>query len=263
MVLLSTLFILSFPLFPALASEDVRCPSTREFSRTLNFLRSSKDFVVTEKSARKIASEVSKGCAGASERFTEILSLLKKIGFSDPGALKEALKFIHLDSEVQKNFYEIFQTVYFADFFNFDFLVSYNLAIEFSKNFRGSAKNIRADFDSLAGFCMAKKNLNFPTKTCAQLAIEIARMSPLFPDGIHQPFLSIYEFLKNDEQFGISIKEAMQISLAVLNFGPQAPENFKKAFDYAQTPQGLEMGKKTALEFALDMAARSQPKRKL
>src|SRR6185312_7909406 len=63
------------------------CGSTDEYIKTLRFLQKSKDIVFNENTARKIAEKVSRGCDGASERFTQILILLKTVGLSDPKAL--------------------------------------------------------------------------------------------------------------------------------------------------------------------------------
>ena len=209
---------------------ELDCPSTYEYSKALRFLRRNSTFIVPEKGARKIAFEVSKGCKGASKRFAEVLVLLQRLGFSEKGALREALEFSKLSDEIQTNFFEIFQTVYLSEFFDFDPTTSYRIALEFSKNFRGSATQLRADFEALAKFCSDQKKLQLPTRTCAQFTVEMARLSPRFPNGVRGDFEMLFDLLTKRDNFKVSVKEALMVCLKVLSYGSQAPANFKEAF---------------------------------
>src|SRR5437879_365654 len=66
------------------------CTSTEEYVKTLKFFRTSKEFQFPENTSRLISEKVARGCNGASERFTQVLLLLKAVGLSERKSLEMA-----------------------------------------------------------------------------------------------------------------------------------------------------------------------------
>lgn len=233
------------------------CSSTDEYIKALTFLRTTKEFLIPEKSARLIAEKVARGCNGASERFVSILRLLKTVGLSDPGALQIALQFSTYTSDVQKNFSTIFTRAFIGEFFDYDYTTAVALAMELSKNYRGDANLVREDFIALTQFCKKSQTMDLPNRTCAEYAIKMARLSDLYPQGIREPFLTLYKKLRENREFGMDVKSALDVAYNVLKHGPKAPDNFLDGYSFAMKDSGLALGRNQALAFALRMAARS------
>jgi hypothetical protein len=242
-----------------LAREQAKslCRSTDEYIKTLTFLRSTKDIIVPEASARLVAEKVSRGCDGAADRFIKILRLMKTTGLSDPKALEIGLRFSSYSPDVQKNFSEIFSRAFLAEFFDYDYALAVGLALELSRDYRGDPAQVRDDFIELTRFCKDGKNLDLPGRICAEYAIKLARLSELYPHGVRRPFLDLYKRLREDRDFGMDVKTALEISYKVLKNGPRAEDNFMSGYAFAMKETGLGLGRHESLQFALKMAARS------
>ncbi|MGE4133552.1 MAG: hypothetical protein AB7F86_18090 [Bdellovibrionales bacterium] len=237
--------------------EEKSCSSTTEYIKTLTFLRGNMDFVITETAARQVADRVSKGCNGASDRFSKTLVMLKKIGVSDRKALEMAFDFSKMPDYVLKNFLEIFTKSFLAEFFDYDYSTAMALAFELSKNYKGDARQVREDFLELVRFCKDGQNLDLPTKLCAEYTVRLARLSQYYSSGVRQPFYRVYQALRDREEFGLDIKTALDLSYNVLTGGPKAIDNFFAAFEFATKKEGLSYTQEKAMKFALKMAKRS------
>lgn len=233
------------------------CHSTDEYIRTLTFLRTTKDIIVPEKTARMVAEKVSKGCDGAADRFEKILMLMKNSGFSDPKSLETALQFSTYSPDVQRNFSEIFGRAFLAEFFDFDHTTAITLALELSRDYKGEPAHVREDFLMLAKLCKDGKTIDLPARTCAEYAIKVAKLSQLFPEGIRPHFQMLYKKLREDRDFGLDVKSALELTYNILRSGPRAPDNFMNAYAYAMKEKGLGLGRNEALAFAVRMANRS------
>ena len=241
------------------ADAPVLCPSSKEYIRTLEYLRSTQVVKISEPAARDVASEISKGCLGSADRFQDSLELLKKVGFSDVGAIKKALEFSREPVPVQKAFFEVFQVVYGSEFFDLSFQAAHDLALTYSRNYPGDLKTIAADFTAFSRFCLSEKSL--ARQACAELIMEMARVSDLFEHGVYGEFDQLMKSFLEDPLFQVSIKEALQLTREILRYGPQAPANFRKGFDYALSAKGLKLENRKAVEFGLKMAAHSLPRK--
>lgn len=232
------------------------CESTQEYIKTIKFLREYKG-KLPEKASRKIASKVSQGCTGASDRFSKIFLLIREMGVDQGQSLDIAMDFSHLDDETFKNFYEIFQRAYLTEFFDFDFKTSFNLAYELSKDYKGNPEQARKDFLALIKFCSEEKKLGLPLRFCAEFATKVAKLSQYYPKGIYQPFEDLYKKLRTKEPFGLSVKKSFELLIQILQHGPKAPDNFIKGYQFALDPKGLDLNANKALKFALKMAQQS------
>lgn len=238
-------------------TEKGLCFSTEQYIQTLKFMRTL-DFVkVPEKASRHVADIVSKGCDGAFERFSQTFRLLKKMGVTYQKVLELAVEFSQVDQSVQENFFEILQQAYLKEVFDFNFHMALDVAFDFSKNLSSHHQQAREDFIQLARFCRDSKKLELPLKTCAQLAIELAHLSPYFYRGVFDHFKKFIEELRYGKDLNLPLKEAMPILVQVLRHGSRAPDNFLKGYRFALAPEGLEMNPKEALGFAMLMVQRS------
>ena len=231
------------------------CSSTDEYIKALQFLRETDQFKFHEDEARGIALKVAGGCEGASERFSQILVLLKTTGFSETKSLEMALQFAKTTPDVQKNFLEIFSKSFLKEFFDYESTKALNIAFELSRDYKGDPARAREDFIELARFCKASDKLGLPMAFCSQYAVEVAKLSQHFETGIVQDFMELYKKLRADRPYGLDMKQALEFTYNILRNGPTAAENFNKAFDFATTD--FKLDKLKAIEFALILADRS------
>lgn len=229
------------------------CNPADEYIKALKFLRETKDFSFQEQVARKIAFQVSRGCDGAAERFSQILVLIKAVGFSERKAMDMALEFAAQRPEVQKAFLEIFTKSFLKEFFDYDSARALRLAFELSTAYRGDPSQAREDFVELSKFCRDSKKLNLPIHFCSEYAVRLAKLSQHYESGVRQPFMDFYKSLREKREFGLDIKFALEIAYGVLKSGPTAAPNFIKAFEFATTD--LKLDKKKAIEFALEISS--------
>jgi hypothetical protein len=218
----------------------------------LRFLRDAKGFSFPEQVARKIAFQVSAGCDGSAERFSQILVFIKTVGFSEKKALEMALDFAAQRPQVQKNFLEIFSKSFLQEFFDYDFAKAMKIAFELSKDYKGDPTMARDDFIALSRFCRDHKKLGLPVAFCADYSVKVAYLSQYYDKGVSQPFMDIYKTLRENREFGLDMKFALEISYDVLKSGPLAAPNFLKAYGFAI--DDLKLDKKKAIGFALELA---------
>lgn len=237
------------------AAKKNLCRSTDEYVKTLQYLRKSKDFGFREEASRKIADQVSKGCDGASERFAQILVLLKNIGMSERKSLEMALEFAAAHPDVQKNFLEVFTRAFLAEFFDYEFNKAMKLAFELSKDYKGNPAQARNDFIQLVRFCRDSKTLDLPMSFCSEYAIRVARLTQFYESGIWESFKSLFSELRERKDFSFDVKTALDVAYGILKNGPMAQKNFNEAFDFAT--KELAFDKKKSIEFALNLSSRS------
>lgn len=237
------------------------CHPTEEFKEALNFMRVKKEEInPSEGRARLLAAEIAKGCDGAAKRFAKIYSVLKKSGVDIAKSIDVAMKFTQEDDETTENFFQIFKKTYLGEFLDFDYFSAIKLSYEISTQYKGNRKKAREDFMKILKYCMDKGEMNLPVKTCAELSVPLARLSQYYPDGIYNPFITLYTTLRNDKRFGVSVKVALSILLDILPYGPTAPKNFTDSYDYALDKKGLGVDGREALQFAIAMSHRSAKK---
>jgi hypothetical protein len=233
------------------------CSSTKEYIETLKFLRTDHHLLLTENAARKVAEKVARGCDGAARRFAKVLLLLNGVGLTDRGALQLALQFSAQPPDVQKNFSEIFSHAFLREFFDYDYPHAVQLAYELSRDYHGDPAQAREDFLEILHFCKGNKSLDLPNSLCAELTVRFAHLSQFFPYGVREPFHQLFDKLRADREFSMSIKTALDVTYNVLKSGPRAPDNFLSAFRFASDKDGLGMSQHDAVLFAVRMADRS------
>lgn len=236
-------------------AEQKLCYSTNEYVKTLKFLRETKEFTFQEEASRKIADSVSKGCDGATERFSVVLTLLKNIGLTERKSLEMALEFAAQPPDVQKNFVEIFTNAFLTEFFDFEYSHALKIAIEMSKDYKGDPAMAREDFIKLVRFCKETKSLDLPMRLCGDYMAKIAKSSQYYNAGVAKPFFDLFASLRDRKELSLDVKTSMIVAHDILKSGPRAPQNFFEAFEFSR--KELDYNKRRALDFGLKLAGRS------
>lgn len=238
-------------------TEHQACLSSEEFVNTVTFLRGNSDIELPEQQIREYADLVSQGCSGASLRFQEVFQYLNKMGVDHRQSLKIAMSFApHADS-VKNTFLEILKGSYLREYFDIDFRSALQMAYDIAMDHRTSPERLRKDFVGFVRFCKEKQGLELPLAQCMRFAKKLLELSPYYGEGAFPGFQTLFTKMNTEKEFGLSIKESLEISLKVLTYGPKGPENFLTGYSYALNPEGLHMGVQDGVHFAMRMAARS------
>ncbi len=231
------------------------CASTEEYIKTLKFLQEAKEYSFRQDLIRDIADKVSRGCDGASDRFAQILVLLKTIGLSERKSIDMALEFAAAHPDTQKNFLEVFTKSFLKEFFDFEFSKALYVALELSKDYKGNPAIAREDFIELAHFCKSSKKLGLPMPFCSEYTVRVAKLSQYYQDGIRKPFQDVFQALRERREFSLDVRVALEFTYGILKYGPKSPDNFFAAYKFATGE--LQMDKRKALEFSLNLASHS------
>lgn len=260
---LGIIFVLSAPLWPAYSAKPpewkgdehpYNCASAEEFSATHDFLKSQELAEVGGQEMRKIASEVSRHCTGASEKFRVVFEVLMKSGVSVQVSTQMGLKYAAREIAEANVFVEAFKHLYLEKFLDVDFKTSTRVAEELAESWHGSEGRVGKDFTEMVKFCLDPKSLNLSQKECFELSLKVAQLSRYFPEGSHEPFQKLYTELRENKKFGLPVRSALEISLQVLAEGPKGPKNFIDAYDYAISDKGLSETPAFALKHALKLS---------
>lgn len=235
--------------------DNLTCAAADEYIATHKFLTSYKKIPLGETTVRKIANQVSLHCKGASQRFQQSLELLSALGVGVKPSLEISLKMASETDQVQMAFVEILKSSYLSEYLDLNFSTAINLAYQFSIYSATNAKATRSDFTQFVAFCKDQQELGLSLTLCTQYAVELAKISVFYKEGLFADFQKVFSELKETNTFGLSLKESLQVTYDILSYGPLAPENFKKSYEYATVE--LSLTGKDALNFALDMAGRS------
>lgn len=238
-------------------TEHQSCLSSEEFMQTVTFLRASKDIELPELEIRKYADQVSKSCSGASARFQDVFLYLNKTGVDHRQSLKIAMSFAPHTDAVKNTFLEILKGSYLREYYDIDFRSALQMAYDIAMDHRTSPERLRKDFVGFVRFCKEKKGLELPLAVCMKYSKKLLELSPYYASGAFPSFEELFIKLNTHKEFGVSIVDALKVSLNVLKFGPTAPENFLTGYAYAMNPVGLHMSVHQGLDFALRMAERS------
>ncbi len=232
----------------------ITCKSTDEFKKAVEFLSKETDLSLSETAMVEHAYDISKGCTGAAERFTELYQLLKKSGVDLGESFKLAKIFSRLESERALSFKEIFKKTFLENYLNLDFKNAFDLSLSLSKDYKGSPENIKNDFVSMTQFCLSEKEMSLDYKTCTELIIQITKSTEMYKNGVFADFKKLYDFLRNDKRLGLSIQSSIKIIPQILKNGPQAVTNFTNAFNYSVNESPVKLNENQALKLALSLS---------
>lgn len=210
------------------------CNSSKEFQSAYEFLKQDKDLELNDLALIRTAIVIAKGCDDAFLRFKKSYLSMKKSGVDIRKSLEIGISFSELSNQQTENFYVIFQKSFLENYFDFDFLTAYHLSLKLSTASPDYIYKIREDFVEFVNFCLDQKQVGLPIKECGKITEKVIDYSQYFKeDGVFKSFRSIYDFLKTHQRIGLSTRDAVNVALNVIKFGPTAVSNFKETFTYS------------------------------
>lgn len=235
----------------------VSCLSTREFITTLEFLRTHKEYQVTEDRAQSLSQQVADGCTGASKRFIQIMNVLSKAGIPSQKSVETALHFASSTQEMTKAFLTIFKGAFIENLMDLDSIQALNISMEISEAYKDHAKSAEKNFNQLVDFCVSKKSLDLPILECAKFGTRVIKNGSTFEFNITKDFIELFNYLTDKNKSNLPTYEALKISEFVTQFGPESKSNFIKAYEYALEKNGLDKSIKESIELGKQMASKS------
>jgi hypothetical protein len=254
MMLILIPILLSIP-FPAFSATESNCLTTREFITTLEFFRKDSDFKMKDSEAQDWSFQVAEGCTGAAKRFIRIAKTLSNAGANRKTAVEVALPFAKATDDQTEAFISAFKLSIAEDVLDMDFLNSTKIAKSISIEHPGDLKFALKDFEKIVKTCSNSTRFAISRKDCGSLAATIAQAGSKWEKGAADPFLETYEFLTSEKGPTLINSQAVNWSEKIISQGPAAKENFKQAYQYASSSDGLKLNRDEATRFALKMAS--------
>lgn len=237
-----------------------QCSAAKEYVTTLNYLREHKEFSIQQTDALKVASDVSKGCSGASLRFIQVVTLLTKAGIDSGTAVVTGKEFAFQTDDKTQSFISIFKGSFLKKFLDMDLLSSKKIALELTVGLKKAPQIVGEDFAAIANFCAQNQGLDLPKTQCAEYALKVIKDADQFEGPIAPPFLELFNFLTNESAGPkATTYDALKLAESVLKYGPIAKDNFVTAYRFAISKKGLDIGRNEAIVFATQMASQSVP----
>ena len=234
-----------------LASEVTeRCESAKEYITTVAYLRDKKELGLDEKSIRKTAERVSKGCTGAARRFVKVFELLLKAEAGPRGSLKISTDFAQKGPEFAETFLKVFTRSYLAEYLDLDYQTSFKLAKNLSVNYSGNPKIAAKDFLKLVDFCSDEKNSGLSKPTCGIIAGRVIKRSGKFHARIAEEFIKSYNFMTSEKGPAVTTVQALKFSEKLVAQGPEAVDNFISMFEFATDNDGLQLSTIQAIRYS-------------
>ena len=227
------------------------CSSAKEYVTTYNYLDSQKkSYGLSQEEIKLTANEVSKGCEGAAGRFIKSFNLMSKVGLGGRSSLKTAVVLANSTDQQAEAFREIFLMAYLEKNLNLDMRTSYQLAKGLSVDYLGNTEISVKDFKSITSFCMKNKFSGLSFVSCAKIASEVIKSSQSFARSIAQDFIDTFLYIRKGDSLKLNISESMAMAVEVVSTSPGAGENFKLAYEFGISKEGLNYSANQAVQFA-------------
>lgn len=239
----------------AVTTENVACDSTKEFITSFEFMRADAEMGLGGDISFKYANEVARGCSGAAKRFIQSVGSLRKTDLPLTEVLQTSTELAQKDDVTIDVFNSLFRRLYAQDGFDLDLKVSLDIAKSLSVDYSGSPKTAMQDFEKISAFCGSRNSLELPVRECVEISNRIAQLGGKHEVPVADKFIESYKFLTRSEGVGLTVKEALELSEALLQTHPHAFTNFKQGYEYAISKNGLGADRKTALAFGQKMAS--------
>lgn len=243
-------------LLPLMPDNYTACKSAEEFQKSVEYFREEKNLSLNDKQIVTWSIKIARGCTGSLSRFKKVFELLIKSGVDLKKSVEMASDFSKRTDDQTDSFVGLFKTFFLENYFNLDFMTAFKLSNMLSEK-PSQAPFARKDFERLYKFCTDQDKLGLPFKQCAQYSMNLLEHYDLYPEGIYPFFEKIYLFLSTQAGATLSIAESLQMSSDVLTYGPLAPDNFKKAYLYSISKQGLSTSLKQGMRIALEVTKSS------
>ncbi len=248
-----------FVVFTCLAApaptEVSQCLASREFVTALEFLRADEAFKLKDPEGRDLAFKIAEGCTGAAKRFIRISKTLFTTGANRRDMTRLGLRFSSGSDAETDAFIAAFSRAIAEDSLDLDYETSLQLALSLSKEFTGDLKTVREDFTQLVDFCSKDQALGLPRAQCGPFAAKLARKGETWKDGLAQPFIETFQYLKSESGPNLTTADALKIAETLVGQGPGGPENFKIAFKYGTSRSGLSLPRNEAVLFSKKLSS--------
>lgn len=233
---------------------EFNCQASREYITALNYLRDRKDIGITEKQARKMADQISKGCTGSAQRFIRAFEVLNKVEIGAQTARDVALVLTQTTDEIAENFILIFTTSFVKNELDLSSQKSVELAKKLSYGYKGNFDAAKSDFNTLISFCK-REDLGLALSLCGEFMVEVILESAHLGVKIGDEFVSAFDYLRSQPMLKASVTESMAVAKKVSVQGPRALENFTRSFEFAISDEGLAYNAQQALNHSLRMVS--------
>lgn len=230
------------------------CESSKEFILTVEYLRKLKDFSLPDSEIFKTALKVSENCNSASSRFQKILSTLVSTGVDHSHALSFAIQYSQEDNASVEAFISLFKGLVLEKKFNLAFYQAFETAKFFAESSTGNKTELKNDFLGFLDFCFNDPSgIQLSLEQCRNLSLKYLDLHKHFPNGVFTDFKSLFNFLRNEKETGLSIASALVLTQEVLINGPGSQKNFKDSYRYGLNQLNMKPGQ--ALSLALKLAS--------
>lgn len=236
------------------------CASTKEYIQTLNFLRNVAEFGKLEKEARNVADKVSENCNGAAGRYIKVYQILSSYDMSAAEASRIAVEVSGKTEAEAETFIMIFNKSFSQNKLNLDFKSSMDMARKLAFETKSDLKIIRNDFAKTIDFCSSPEKLDLPKQTCAKLAAKLIAANKDPKHSVAESFIKLYKYLTLEEGANLTANKALEVIEEQVPNGALGIDNFRQAFQFAISKEGLQTDRSSALNFARSLASRTVKK---
>lgn len=233
------------------------CSSSKEFINTIDYLKLQKNFPISGTEIFKVALTISENCSGASLKFQRMLTTLTKTGVDFNHSLKFSIAYSKKSDEAVDTFINLYQGLVLEKKFNLPYYESFDLAKNFAEKAGDNAATLKKDFLGFLSFCFEDKNgMMISLSHCRQLAFKYIQNYDNFPDGSLEEFKTLFSFLRENKNTGLSIGTSLALTNSVLENGPGAKENFIQGYKYGL--QQLQLKPQQALALAIHLTKQTK-----
>lgn len=231
------------------------CPAAKEYITTFNYLTKNDLFRVTLEDASQIAGKVTTGCTGAALRFIKVTQLLQKADLPLDQSIVLAQRFAGRSDTVTDGFITIFKSAFLQSKLDLPLLAAIKIAQRLSVDYNGNVGYALKDYRAIGDYCLAPEGLGQSKPFCAEFAARFTHFGERFDTQIAPHLTQLINFL-HDSKAGpqIGIKNALKIAQQLIPHSPFTAPNFVRFYRFATAEKGLNLPRKSALMFAINLA---------
>jgi len=233
------------------------CSSSKEFINTTDYLKKQKNFPISGTEIFKVALKISQNCSGASLKFQRMLTTLSKTGVDFNHSLQFAMVYSKESEEAVDTFLNLYQGLVLEKKFNLPYYESFEMAKSFAEKAGENSATLKKDFLGFLSFCFEDKDgMLIPLSQCRQLALKYIQNYDQFPDGSLGEFKTVFSFLRENKNTGLSISNAIALTTSIIENGPGAKENFMQGYKYGL--DNLQLKPQQALALAMQLTKQTK-----
>jgi hypothetical protein len=230
------------------------CTSAKEFITTYRFLQETRSTALSPADAQRLSLKVAEGCDGAAARFIKTFTLLQKAGIVHGDAINQASDMASKDAITAKTFDGVFTRCFAGDGLDLDLATAVRLARQIAFDYDGNKTFAEADFVELVKYLSSPAGGTMAHQASAQLAARLLTAADIHKKAVAQDFAKSVDYLTSSAGPNLTRPDALQLAEKLLFIGPAARDNFREAYQFAQSAKGMNKERPTAIKLALDVA---------